>query len=196
MNAQLKGSIKLMNHTILNAEIIHNREPSNNSIIFGAGCFWGVERKFWSLPGIVMTSVGYSGGDYNKPTYELVCAGITGHAEVVKIDYDSQQISLLDLLKVFWECHDPTQGMRQGNDIGTQYRSVIFCDNESDKAIAQNSLEQYQNALYDSGYGNITTEIKVERGYFLAEEYHQQYLDKNPNGYCGIGGTNCTFPIS
>ena len=165
-----------MKHTILNAEIIHNREPSNNSIIFGAGCFWGVERKFWSLPGIVMTSVGYSGGDYDKPTYELVCTGSTGHAEVVKIDYDSQQISLLDLLKVFWECHDPTQGMRQGNDMGTQYRSTIYYKNDINKDKIYSSKEAYQKELYKNNLGIIETEIKKIDTYYYAEEYHQQYL--------------------
>ena len=184
-----------MIHTIFETEITNNQSAEINSIVFGAGCFWGVERKFWSLPGVIMTSVGYAGGDHSDPTYELVCAGITGHAEVVKIDYDPYQISLANLLKVFWECHDPTQGMRQGNDIGTQYRSVIYCSNNSDMEIALNSLKQYQNSLHNSGYGNITTEIKIENEYFFAEEYHQQYLDKNPNGYCGIGGTNCPFPI-
>jgi len=138
--------------------------------------------------------VGYAGGDHRDPTYELVCAGITGHAEVVKVDYDPMQISLINLLKVFWECHDPTQGMRQGNDMGTQYRSACYCLNESDMEVVKASLKLYQEVLLSSGYGNITTEIKLEDKYFLAEEYHQQYLDKNPNGYCGIGGTNCSFP--
>jgi len=183
-----------MIHTIFKTEIIHNQSVEIASIVFGAGCFWGVERKFWSLPGVIMTSVGYAGGDHPDPTYALVCAGITGHAEVVKVDYDPLQISLMDLLKIFWECHDPTQGMRQGNDMGTQYRSACYCLNESDMEIVNASLKLYQEALHGFGYGNITTEIKLEDKYFLAEEYHQQYLDKNPNGYCGIGGTNCSFP--
>lgn len=183
-----------MIHTIFKTEIIHNQSVEIASIVFGAGCFWGVERKFWSLPGVIMTSVGYAGGDHPDPTYELVCADITGHAEVVKVDYDPLQISLMDLLKIFWECHDPTQGMRQGNDMGTQYRSACYCLNEPDIEIVNASLKLYQEALHGSGYGNITTEIKLEDKYFLAEEYHQQYLDKNPNGYCGIGGTNCSFP--
>ena len=194
MNALLKGYIRSMIHTIFKTEIIHNQSVEIASIVFGAGCFWGVERKFWSLPGVIMTSVGYAGGDHPDPTYELVCAGITGHAEVVKVDYDPLQISLMDLLKIFWECHDPTQGMRQGNDMGTQYRSACYCLNESDMEIVNASLKLYQEVLLSSGYGNITTEIKLEDKYFLAEEYHQQYLDKNPNGYCGIGGTNCSFP--
>ena len=193
MSAQLKGYIKLMIHTIFKTEINHNQSNAIDSIVFGAGCFWGVERKFWSLPGVVMTSVGYAGGDHTDPTYELVCSGITGHAEVVKVDYDPRQILLIDLLKVFWECHDPTQGMRQGNDIGTQYRSVCYCNNEDAMRIAIASKQQYQNALHEIGMGIITTEIKNKQQYFFAEEYHQQYLDKNPNGYCGIGGTGCEF---
>ena len=184
-----------MLHTIFKKEIAHNKTVEISSIIFGAGCFWGVERKFWSLPGVVMTSVGYSGGDHESPTYELVCAGITGHAEVVRIDYDPAEVSLIDLLKVFWECHDPTQGMRQGNDIGTQYRSVCFCNDEEELALVKASLDKYQNALSASSLGSITTELKINQKYYLAEEYHQQYLDKNPNGYCGIGGTGCEFKI-
>jgi len=183
-----------MIHTIFNTEIMHIQSDEIASIVFGAGCFWGVERKFWSLPGVIMTSVGYAGGDHQNPTYALVCAGVTGHAEVVKVDYDPIKISLMDLLKIFWECHDPTQGMRQGNDMGTQYRSACYCLNESDLEVVKASLKLYQEVLIDSGFGIITTEIKVEDKYFLAEEYHQQYLDKNPNGYCGIGGTNCSFP--
>jgi len=194
VNALLKGYISSMMHTIFKTEITHNHSAAIASVVFGAGCFWGVERKFWSLPGVIMTSVGYAGGDHPDPTYEIVCAGITGHAEVVKVDYDPMQISLIDLLKVFWECHDPTQGMRQGNDLGTQYRSACYCLNESDIEIVNASSKLYQEVLLGSGYGNITTEIRLEDKYFLAEEYHQQYLDKNPNGYCGIGGTNCSFP--
>jgi len=182
-----------MIHTIFKTEITHKQSTSINSIIFGAGCFWGVERKFWSLPGVIMTSVGYAGGDHLDPTYELVCTGITGHAEVVKVDYDPLQISLMDLLKVFWECHDPTQGMRQGNDIGNQYRSVCYCDDSNSMEISKASMEKYQESLKEMGLGNITTEIKSNQMYFFAEEYHQQYLDKNPNGYCGIGGTGCEF---
>ena len=183
-----------MLHTIFKTEIIHNQSSEIASIVFGAGCFWGVERKFWSLPGVMMTSVGYAGGDHPDPTYELVCAGITGHAEVVKVDYDPMQISLINLLKVFWECHDPTQGMRQGNDIGSQYRSVIFLNSELQKDESLSSLETYQDELELNGYGPITTEISMMKNYFLAEEYHQQYLAKNPNGYCGLGGTGCSFP--
>ena len=184
-----------MLHTIFNTEIAHNKIAEINSIIFGAGCFWGVERKFWSLPGVVMTSVGYSGGDHESPTYELVCAGITGHAEVVRIDYDPAEISLIDLLKVFWECHDPTQGMRQGNDKGTQYRSVIYCSSETDLKICEDTKNKYQDILLAEDFNEITTEITLAPSYYLAEEYHQQYLAKNPNGYCGIGGTGCAIDI-
>ena len=140
-----------------------------------------------------MTSVGYAGGNAADPTYESVCSGSTGHTEVVKIQFDSVIISLQELLKIFWECHDPTQGNRQGNDIGTQYRSACFCDNDNDLGVAKKTCQQYQENLLNAGYGNITTEIKVLQEYYLAEEYHQQYLDKNPNGYCGIGGTGCSF---
>ncbi|MDB9906771.1 peptide-methionine (S)-S-oxide reductase MsrA [Gammaproteobacteria bacterium] len=184
-----------MLHTILNKPIDYSYSYSefSGSIILGAGCFWGVERKFWSLPGVQMTSVGYAGGHAADPTYESVCSGSTGHTEVVKIQFDSSILSLKELLKIFWECHDPTQGNRQGNDIGTQYRSACFCENEDDLDIAQKTFQQYQEKLLGAGYGNITTEMKVLQEYYLAEEYHQQYLDKNPNGYCGIGGTGCTL---
>ena len=184
-----------MDHTIFKKAISHDQLTSIQSIVLGAGCFWGAERKIWSLPGVVMTSVGYAGGDHSSPNYELVCAGVTGHAEVVKVDFDPLQISLMDILKVFWECHDPTQGMRQGNDIGTQYRSVCYCEDEETMAIIRASLEKYQSALAESNLGAITTELKTQQEYFLAEDYHQQYLDKNPNGYCGIGGTGCEFKM-
>ena len=184
-----------MIHTIFKTEINLIHSNSIDSIVFGAGCFWGVERKFWALPGVVMTSVGYAGGDHDDPTYELVCAGVTAHAEVVKIDYNPSKISLSELLKVFWECHDPTQGMRQGNDVGTQYRSACYCKDSEELTVIKSSLEKYQAALSKSNLGQITTELKMNQKYFLAEEYHQQYLDKNPNGYCGIGGTGCEFKI-
>ena len=182
-------------HTIFKKEIIHGQSLSEKSIVFGAGCFWGVEKKFWSLPGVILTSVGYAGGNDPNPNYKSVCTGNTGHAEVVKVDYDPEKIKLIELLKVFWECHDPTQGMRQGNDIGTQYRSVCYCNSDEDLLIAKNSLAKYQVSLKDKGLGSVTTEIRIEEQYFLAEDYHQQYLDKNPNGYCGIGGTGCEFII-
>ena len=182
-----------MQHTIFNKPIAYGSIDVSSSIILGAGCFWGVERKFWSLPGVQMTSVGYAGGHAADPTYESVCSGTTGHTEVVKIEFDSSIISLKELLKIFWECHDPTQGNRQGNDIGTQYRSACFCTNDGDLEVANQTYQQYQKNLLDAGHGNITTEMKVLQEYYLAEEYHQQYLDKNPNGYCGIGGTGCRF---
>jgi peptide-methionine (S)-S-oxide reductase len=182
-----------MQHTIFNKPIEYSSENSSSSIVLGAGCFWGVERKFWSLPGIQMTSVGYAGGNATNPSYESVCSGATGHTEVVKIQFDAAVISLVEVLKVFWECHDPTQGNRQGNDIGTQYRSACFCENENDLRIAEETFQKYQQNLLKGGYGNITTEMRVLQEYYVAEEYHQQYLDKNPNGYCGIGGTGCSF---
>ena len=165
-------------------------------IVFGAGCFWGVERKFWNLSGVYVTSVGYSGGNTDNPTYEDVCYKDTGHVEVVKIYYDPVVIDLNELLKIFWECHDPTQGMRQGNDIGTQYRSAIFCSNEDDIKKANDSKKKFQNVLSKNKYSDITTEISLIKNYYLAEEYHQQYLAKNPNGYCGLGGTGCTLDLS
>ena len=182
-----------MIHYVKNISINENIPGDLEEIVFGAGCFWGVERKFWNLSGVFVTSVGYSGGDIDNPTYEDVCYKDTGHVEVVKIYYDPKVISLNEILKIFWECHDPTQGMRQGNDIGTQYRSVIFCTNEDDIKRANVSKEKFQNVLSKNKYGDITTEISLISNYFLAEEYHQQYLAKNPNGYCGLGGTGCTL---
>ena len=182
-----------MIHYVKNISINENIPGDLEEIVFGAGCFWGVERKFWNLSGVFVTSVGYSGGDTDNPTYEDVCYKDTGHVEVVKIYYDPKVISLNEILKIFWECHDPTQGMRQGNDIGTQYRSVIFCTNEDDIKRANVSKEKFQNVLSKNKYGDITTEISLIKNYFLAEEYPQQYLAKNPNGYCGLGGTGCTL---
>ncbi len=168
--------------------------PNNiNEIVLGAGCFWGVEKKFWDIPGVYLTSVGYSGGDTENPSYEDVCYNNTNHVEVVKINFDHEILKLEEILKIFWECHDPTQGMRQGNDIGTQYRSVIFCNNESDIEIATKSKDRFQKILNENNFNQITTEISLVKNYFDAEEYHQQYLAKNPNGYCGIGGTGCKF---
>ena len=168
--------------------------PNNiNEIVLGAGCFWGVEKKFWDIPGVYLTSVGYSGGDTENPSYEDVCYNNTNHVEVVKINFDHEILKLEEILKIFWECHDPTQGMRQGNDIGTQYRSVIFCNNEADIEIATKSKDRFQKILNENNFNQITTEISLVKNYFDAEEYHQQYLAKNPNGYCGIGGTGCKF---
>ena len=182
-----------MLHYVKNISINENIPENMEEIVFGAGCFWGVERKFWNLSGVYVTSVGYSGGDTDNPTYEDVCYKDTGHVEVVKIYYDPIVIGLNELLKIFWECHDPTQGMRQGNDIGTQYRSAIFCSNEDDIKKANDSKKKFQNVLSKNKYSDITTEISLIKNYYLAEEYHQQYLAKNPNGYCGLGGTGCTL---
>ena len=182
-----------MLHYVKNISINENIPENLEEIVFGAGCFWGVERKFWNLSGVYVTSVGYSGGNTDNPTYEDVCYKDTGHVEVVKIYYDPVVINLNKLLKIFWECHDPTQGMRQGNDIGTQYRSAIFCSNEDDIKKANDSKKKFQNVLSKNKYSDITTEISLIKNYYLAEEYHQQYLAKNPNGYCGLGGTGCTL---
>jgi len=163
-------------------------------VLFGMGCFWGAERKFWSLPGVYVTAVGYAGGITPNPTYEEVCSGLTGHAEVVKVVYE-KGIDLADLLKVFWENHDPTQGMRQGNDIGTQYRSAIYVTGEAERALAEASRRTYAQALAIRGFGPITTEIADEPPFYFAEDYHQQYLAKNPAGYCGLGGTGVSCAI-
>jgi peptide-methionine (S)-S-oxide reductase len=163
--------------------------------LFGMGCFWGVERVFWNLPGVWVTSVGYSGGSTPNPTYEETCTGRTGHAEVVQVVFNPKEISYAELLKAFWENHDPTQGMRQGNDIGTTYRSAIYTLNEEQQREAEASRDAYQAALTAAGRGAITTEIQPAGPYYFAEDYHQGYLAKNPNGYCGIGGTGVTCPI-
>jgi peptide-methionine (S)-S-oxide reductase len=166
-----------------------------STAVFGMGCFWGVERVFWSLPGVWVTSAGYTGGYTPNPTYEETCTGLTGHAEVVQVVFNSHEISYADLLKVFWENHDPTQGMRQGGDIGTTYRSAIYYLDEGQKAEAEASRGAYQAALTAAGQGEITTEITPAGVYYFAEDYHQAYLAKNPEGYCGIGGTGVTCPI-
>ena len=160
--------------------------------MFGMGCFWGAERKFWQLQGVYSTAVGYAAGVTPNPTYKEVCTGMTGHNEVVLVLFDPQAISYGEILKVFWESHNPTQGMRQGNDVGTQYRSGIYVYSENQKQAAQDSLKRYQQALMDAGYGEITTEILDAPEFYYAEDYHQQYLAKNPGGYCGLGGTNVT----
>lgn len=162
--------------------------------LFGLGCFWGAERKFWKTPGVVSTSVGYAGGSTPNPTYEEVCSGRTGHAEVVRVAFDARRVAYEELLRVFWESHDPTQGMRQGNDVGTQYRSAIYTHGEGQKAKAEASRAAYQKALAAAGHGSITTEIADAPEYYYAEEYHQQYLAKNPGGYCGLGGTGVACP--
>lgn len=162
--------------------------------MFGLGCFWGAERKFWQQPGVFVTAVGYAGGYTLNPTYREVCTGMTGHNEVVLVVFDPKVVSYEALLKVFWESHDPTQGMRQGNDHGTQYRSGIYTYSEAQKQLALASQNMYQQALKQAGYSHITTEIVDAPEFYYAEEYHQQYLAKNPGGYCGLGGTNVTCP--
>ncbi len=165
--------------------------------VFGMGCFWGAERKFWELPGVYSTAVGYAGGTTPNPTYEETCSGLTGHAEVVLVAYDPSQVTYDALLTTFWENHDPTQGMRQGNDRGTQYRSAIYTADADQHAAAEASRAAYQRELTAAGYGEITTEIRPvdDAPFFYAEAYHQQYLSKNPNGYCGIGGTGVSCPV-
>lgn len=163
--------------------------------MFGLGCFWGAERKFWQLEGVYTTAVGYAAGSTPNPTYEEVCSGMTGHNEVVRVVFDPKVVSYETLLKVFWESHNPTQGMRQGNDSGTQYRSGIYAYSPSQKQLAETSKDTYQQALNKAGYGKITTEIIDAPEFYFAEGYHQQYLAKNPNGYCGLGGTNVSCPV-
>jgi peptide-methionine (S)-S-oxide reductase len=163
--------------------------------IFGMGCFWGAERIFWEAPGVYTTAVGYAGGISPNPTYEEVCSGRTGHTEAVLVAFKLEQASYEDMLKLFWEGHDPTQGMRQGNDVGTQYRSAIFWHGDAQRQAAETSRESYQAKLKQEGYGEITTEIAEAGPFFYAEDYHQQYLAKNPNGYCGLGGTGVSCPI-
>ena len=162
--------------------------------MFGLGCFWGAERKFWELPGVFSTSVGYAAGFTPNPTYEEVCTGRTGHNEVVRVVFDPSKVSYDGLLKTFWESHDPTQGMRQGNDVGTQYRSGIYVYSPEQRRLAEASRDAYQRALKASGYGPITTEILDAPEFYYAEDYHQQYLAKNPMGYCGLGGTGVACP--
>ena len=165
------------------------------TILFGMGCFWGAERRFWQLPGVFSTAVGYAGGYTPNPTYHEVCSGQTGHAEVVLVVYDPVAVRDEDLLKVFWESHDPTQGMRQGNDVGTQYRSAIYVSTEEQRRAAETSRNSYQKALAAAGHGPITTEILPAPEFYYAEEYHQQYLAKNPRGYCGLEGTGVACPV-
>jgi peptide-methionine (S)-S-oxide reductase len=163
--------------------------------MFGLGCFWGAERIFWKQPGVFTTAVGYAAGVTPNPTYHEVCTGMTGHNEVVFVVFDPKAIGYETLLKLFWESHNPTQGMRQGNDVGTQYRSGIYVYSESQKKLAEASRDAYQQALKTAGYGEISTEILDAPEFYYAEAYHQQYLAKNPNGYCGLGGTNVTCPV-
>ena len=163
--------------------------------VFGMGCFWGAEKAFWNISGVYTTAAGYAGGFTSNPSYDEVCSGLTGHAEVVLVVFDPAVVSYEELLKVFWEHHDPTQGMRQGNDVGTQYRSAIYCYGEAQRRAALASEPAYQAVLAKAGYGAITTEIREAPEFYYAEDYHQQYLAKNPAGYCGLGGTGVSCPI-
>jgi len=170
--------------------------PGKATAIFGMGCFWGAERKFWQAPGVYTTAVGYAGGLTPNPTYEEVCSGLTGHTEAVLVVYDPAVASYDALLKIFWESHDPTQGMQQGNDVGTQYRSAIYYNTAAEGDAARASRDRFQEALAGAGLGTITTEIREAPAFYYAEPYHQQYLARNPNGYCGLGGTGVSCPIS
>jgi len=176
-------------HRVLGTNLQGDYPENCEVTYFGMGCFWGVERLFWQLPGIHTTAAGYQGGITPYPTYEEVCTGMTGHAETVLVVFNPSKISYADLLVKFWEEHDPTSGMRQGNDVGTQYRSTIYPTNENQLALAEQSKIQYQSSLSDRGLGSITTEIKLAPVFYFAEEYHQQYLDRVPNGYCALKGT-------
>ena len=180
---------------MLGTSIVGPWSDGLETAVFGLGCFWGAERRFWQTPGVHLTAVGYAGGHTENPTYKDVCYSETGHAEVVLVVFDPTHVLYADLLKVFWESHDPTQGMRQGNDIGTQYRSIILATSEQQLVAATESRQVYEVALRAEGFGLITTEIVSLETFYYAEEYHQQYLAKNPNGYCGLGGTGVTCPI-
>jgi peptide-methionine (S)-S-oxide reductase len=182
-------------HFVLDAPLVGPWPEGMQTAVFGLGCFWGAERKFWQTEGVYSTAVGYAGGYTPNATYEEACSGRTGHSEVVLVAFDPAKVTFEQLLKVFWENHDPTQGMRQGNDMGTQYRSAIYTTDPSQEAAVQSSLAMYQERLRAARYGDITTEVKPLTEFFYAEPYHQQYLAKNPNGYCGIGGTGVSCPI-
>jgi peptide-methionine (S)-S-oxide reductase len=182
-------------HFVNGAPLVGPWPQHCNTLVVGMGCFWGAERKFWQAPGVYSTAVGYAGGAKPEPNYKEVCSGRTGHAEVVLVVFDRTQTSLEAMLRVFWENHDPTQGNRQGNDIGTQYRSAIYFANEVQREAAEHSRDAFQTELTKARYGAITTEIAPLREFHYAEDYHQQYLGKNPNGYCGLGGTGVSCPI-
>ncbi|REE98051.1 peptide-methionine (S)-S-oxide reductase MsrA [Thermomonospora umbrina] len=184
-------------HEVLGTPLTPPYPEGSEIADFGLGCFWGAERKFWQTPGVITTAVGYQGGYTPHPTYEEVCSGRTGHTEAVRVVYDPAQISYEQLLRVFWEAHDPTQGMRQGNDTGTQYRSAIYTHDDTQLKAAETSRDAYQQVLTAAGYRPITTEIAPAGPFYFAEPYHQQYLSdtKNPNGYCGIGGTGVSCPV-
>jgi peptide-methionine (S)-S-oxide reductase len=185
----------LLNRHHVSGRPIKGEFPGLQRVAFGMGCFWGAERKFWTLDGVYTTAVGYAGGDTPNPSYREVCSGQTNHNEVVLVVHDPHALSFEALLKVFWENHDPTQGMRQGNDVGTQYRSGIYCTTDAQLATAQASKRQFQERLQAARFGAITTEIVPLAAFYYAEDYHQQYLAKNPDGYCGLGGTGVSCPI-
>ncbi|MHB1508783.1 MAG: peptide-methionine (S)-S-oxide reductase MsrA [Acidimicrobiales bacterium] len=182
-------------HVVLHRPMAPPFPAGSETAIFGLGCFWGAERKFWEAPGVLTTAAGYSGGYTPNPTYEEVCTGRTGHAEVVLVVFDKARTSYDEMLRIFWESHDPTQGMRQGNDAGTQYRSAIFVASDDQLSAAKLSRDRFQAALISAGHGEITTEIAEAGPFYYAEDYHQQYLAKNPTGYCGLGGTGVACPV-
>jgi peptide-methionine (S)-S-oxide reductase len=182
-------------HDVLGSPLTPPFPDGLERAVFGMGCFWGAERVFWRVPGVYTTAVGYAGGQTPSPTYEQVCSGRTGHAEVVLVVFDPAQTTYEELLRLFWENHDPTQGNRQGNDVGTQYRSAVYWASEDQRAAAEASRDAYGERLRASGYGSITTEIAPAGDFTYAEPYHQQYLAKNPNGYCGLGGTGVACPV-
>ena len=181
-------------HAVLGTDFTPPFPDGYERIVVGMGCFWGAERMFWQAPAFWTTAVGYAGGDVPDPTYREVCSGRTGHVEVVLAVFDPEKTSYEEMLRIFWEGHDPTQGMRQGNDVGTQYRSAIYVESDEQRAAAEASRDRFQEALMGEGYGEITTEIASAPPFYYAEDYHQQYLAKNPNGYCGIGGTGVCCP--
>jgi len=183
------------NHFVNGAPLKGPYPEGSEKAMFGLGCFWGAEKKFWSIPGVYVTAVGYAGGPTPNPTYEEVCSGLTGHNEAVFVVFDPKQVSYEQLLKTFFESHDPTQGMRQGNDVGTQYRSGIYVYSDAQRQTAQRAKDMYEAALKARGLGAITTEILPAPEFYFAEAYHQQYLAKNPQGYCGLGGTGVSCPI-
>ena len=194
----LKGRAERMSvpssHHVLKTPLQGPFPAGLQQALFGLGCFWGAERKFWETPGVYTTAVGYAAGYTPNPTYREVCSGMTGHAEVVLVVFDPKKVSYEELLKLFWESHNPTQGMRQGNDVGTQYRSAIYYYGDGQRAAAERTRDEYQRALSQKGIGPITTEIAPAPEFYYAEDYHQQYLSKNPNGYCGLSGTGVACP--
>jgi peptide-methionine (S)-S-oxide reductase len=182
-------------HLALGTPLTPPFPAGSEQAVFGMGCFWGAERLFWQAPGVHTTAAGYAGGHTRNPTYEEVCSGRTGHAEAVLVVFDPAQTSYEEMLRIFWEGHDPTEGMRQGNDVGTQYRSAIYWTTEEQRAAAEASRARFQEELTRAGYGTITTELAPAGPFYYAEDYHQQYLARNPNGYCGLGGTGVTCPV-